>query len=467
MGEFIPRSRTFHASGHIDLSFNTSIQENIMLRILIGGTAASLVIAFGLFVSSCSEDDEAIINPPQTESIIGTVDSYSRGQIATPSGLGMEIIPGVIPEMQNNTAAKVTFSIESPVEAPVAIQTQASLKGSISRMGPEAFTFRWPVRINLPFPDNVSADDLSVLHYDASRSKWEIVPASWADGAKRTISTDALELGYYALAVVTHTSKGSANPQAEGGFRYDGESGYYYSLTVRTVTFKYPNQAAWYNLPGRVAGASGSNPTGGPLSPTYARLPQGSYEIWITRTKPGTLTTLPKVETYTMPVTGNIDGPLRYWGLGNTEGWTTLNSPGGGSWVEGRPQDWPQPTNPMGTGEFQATLTWINTSNHYADLDLHLYGPNNMHIYWLSEVSSDGSLQLDRDWQEEVGNAVENIFSVKQMPKGNYSIKLHGFSVGTMSMAFTLRVIRFGSVKTWTGALKDGETIEMTTFTVN
>jgi hypothetical protein len=415
---------------------------------------------------SCSKDDQTPVVPAEPETAIGTFDSYHTGTISTPSGNAIQIVAGAVPPDQNNNAAKVTFSIESPVAAPAPIPSGATTKGDIVFFGPEGFNFRWPVRISLHYPDNANTDDLKILHFNASRSAWFVVPTSAIDVTRKVISADVLELGHYVLATVSTGTRKALAEDSEGGFKYGGEPGYYYSLTVRSVTFKYPAQAAWYNLVGVCAGSTGSTPTGGPGYPTHARLPQGSYQIWITRTLPGTLSNLPRVETYTVPVNGTINNPLRYWGMGNEEGWTNLAGVSGGEWREGRPSEWPQPTAPMGTGEFQATLTWVNTTAEITDLDLHLYGPNSMHVYWDNTSSSDGSIQLDRDWISDVGNAVENIYSVNKMPAGSYTIKVDNF--GGPAKQYNVRVIRFGTVKTYSGSLSESaDPIVLATFTVN
>jgi hypothetical protein len=126
--------------------------------------------------------------------------------------------------------------------------------------------------------------------------------------------------------------------------------------------------------------------------------------------------------------------------------------PEGGSWLE--PADMAacptnnNPTIPVGTGDFQATLTWVNTESKSADLDLHLYGPNNLHVYWASSQSSDGTLQLDRDWLNDTGSAVENIFSDANFANGDYRLTVKHFS-GSLPINFSVRVLLNGASNTY------------------
>jgi len=59
----------------------------------------------------------------------------------------------------------------------------------------------------------------------------------------------------------------------------------------------------------------------------------------------------------------------------------------------------------------------------------------------------------------------ENIFSLKQLPKGGYTVKVEHFS--GEAKACQVRIIRFGSVKTWSGSIRDDEEHTITNFTVN
>ena len=413
-----------------------------------------LFTLFAIFLSSsCKKEDtptEPV--PAQNETAITVVGSTGFGTVTTPSGYGVQIIPGAVPPNAQGGNANITFSIESPSTPPKPMSSFAQVKSGIFKVGPDGFSFRWPIKVIIPFK-NAEADQVHAVYFDPLLDTWKVVPASKIDNTTKKMEIDVLNLGYFAAAVVSQGFPKTNAVDSDGGFEFSGESGYYYTLTVRSVSnYKYPYQAAWYGNPVGNSGSSGSSPTGGPVQPTRIHLAQATYEIWISRTIPGTLSTLPKLFTYTIPATGTISQPVTYTGpLSTGSGWTSLGLPGGGSWLEGSPSSWPAPTSTYGTGEFQATLTWINTSSKSSDVDLHLYGPNNIHVYYDSKNAADGTLQLDRDWRSTSGNAVENIYSLKTMTKGSYTIKVNLYSGVTTS--YSVRIIRGGTVKTYTGTV--------------
>jgi hypothetical protein len=413
-----------------------------------------LFIFFAIFVSSSckKEDNPTEPEPPQNETAITVVGSTGSGTVTTPSGYGVQIIPGAVPPNAQGGNANITFSIESPSTPPKSMSSFAQVKSDIFKVGPDGFSFRWPIKVIIPFK-NAEANQVHAVYFDPLLDTWKVVPASKIDNTTKKMEIDVLNLGYFAAAVVSQGFPKTNADDADGGFELNGEPGYYYTLTVNSVSnYKYPYQAAWYGNPVGNSGSSGSSPTGGPVQPTHIHLAQATYEIWVSRTIPGTLSTLPKLYTYTIPATGTISQPVIYTGpLSTGSGWTSLGLPGGGSWLEGSPSSWPTPTSSYGTGEFQATLTWVNTSSKSSDVDLHLYGPNNMHVYYDSKNAADGTLQLDRDWQSASGNAVENIYSLKQMTKGSYTIKVNLYAGATTS--YSVRIIRGGTVKTYTGTV--------------
>jgi len=428
-----------------------------------------------LLVLSCKKSED---NPTDSggagESAVTQIGSLGSGSVSTPGGYKLNVIPGTVPANSSGGSGTVSFSIETQVTPPLALPSTVTRVSDFMKVGPDGFNFRWPVKVTIPFNASTDPQSVKVLYLDGTRNKWVIVPANEINSSAHTISIDVLTLGYFCAGTISSSFSKVTSDDADGGFEFaTSDNSYYYTLTVGAVSsWKYPSQAAWYSNIVGSSGSTGSTAGGGtPYPPTHIHLPQATYQIWVTRTTPGTLSTLPKVEYYTQPVTGTIGQPVTYSGpLSTGQGWTSLGFPTGGSWSTSLPPNWLQPTITYGTGEFQATLTWLNASGSDTDIDLHLYGPNSMHVYYGNMTSSDNTVQLDRDWQRSYGNAVENIYSVSSMPSGSYSIYANLY-VGD-NHDFSVRIIRAGTVKTYTGSVSTANSandqskmVLVTTFT--
>ena len=221
---------------------------------------------------------------------------------------------------------------------------------------------------------------------------------------------------------------------------------------------------------------TGSNPTGDPASSTTFGISQGDWEFCTTESQyviPGASLPIPGKWTYSklFPVSITQASHNTSFVESSWSNVVTMTVPSGGSWMEpSQMTSCPgstSATTPVGTGHFQATLTWVNTAQNYADVDLHLYGPNNMHVYYSSTVSADRSLQLDRDWRSATGNAVENIYSTgtANMPSGDYRVTVKHFS-GSLPMSYSVRTIHSGTAKTYSGTLtSNGQETEIERFT--
>jgi uncharacterized protein YfaP (DUF2135 family) len=95
-------------------------------------------------------------------------------------------------------------------------------------------------------------------------------------------------------------------------------------------------------------------------------------------------------------------------------------------------------------------------------MDLHLYGPNNLHVFWSSPTSAN--FALDRDWQSQDGDATENIYSTTTIiPAGNYRVNVDHFSGAAKS--FNCRVVVNGNVTNFSGNLQAGS-VDIRSFTI-
>ncbi|MEO8167164.1 MAG: hypothetical protein ABI623_02895, partial [bacterium] len=197
-----------------------------------------------------------------------------------------------------------------------------------------------------------------------------------------------------------------------------------------------------------------------------AIVPQGVMEFWVSKIM--CQGSDPQIYTYTLPASVSVPEPLTFGG------WSTYDAvvyypftlPSGGTWVAGRPSGsgaWPQATVPFGSGVLQATLTWYNSTGTTADLDLHLDGPNGIHVYYSNKTTPDFS--LDRDWRTALGNAIENVYSLNSvMPTGAYTVRVVHFSGATMS--FNARVILNGVSTNYPGTLSAGQQVVVRSFTI-
>jgi hypothetical protein len=253
----------------------------------------------------------------------------------------------------------------------------------------------------------------------------------------------------------------------------------FYYLTITSFTPTYPDEVPAGAFVGDVLRLR-SNVTGESPEPTGWLLPQGTYSFCLSALEsPLTLSNLRKFTntniqtvtinqpyacslTFTCKTTVNVSSGLAGWGEASDD-----RPCGMGAGIP--------PGNPAtlgNTGDFQATLTWNNSSGSATDLDLHLYGPNGLHVFFSSKLSADGSLRLDRDWQSETGDAVENIYQQKDgtgksipMPAGSYSLQVDHYS-GADGKPYQVRVLRNGAVSNFSGTLSSGGDVELMTFTV-
>lgn len=199
------------------------------------------------------------------------------------------------------------------------------------------------------------------------------------------------------------------------------------------------------------------------------QFPRGTYQFCVEAWEaPMVIPTLRQLKrwTYSQPARANVDRPM-YRDVPSYDapwiGTRPIVLDPGGTWQEGGRCPRPAPTTPVGTGELQATLSWVNTSARATDLDLHLYGPNGMHIYYANKGPLN-NLRLDRDWLREPGNATENIYSVgSPIPRGDYRLTVRLYSGAPTS--YSVRFLFRGSVRSYTNSISSGEQ-EILRFTV-
>jgi hypothetical protein len=199
-------------------------------------------------------------------------------------------------------------------------------------------------------------------------------------------------------------------------------------------------------------------------------LPQGDYELCVTAFEAPINLTTPGKWTYSKRGIADLGDAAHfdYFGGGVWRGAVPLELENGGVWgtADVVPCPSPSPTIPVGTGQLQATLTWVNTASEATDLDLHLYGPGGLHIYWNNQGPQD-NLTLDRDWQTQEGSAIENIYSVgAPLPRGSYRLTVKHYSDNDPPKSYTVRFIFQGSSSTYTKNITTGEQV-IAEFTID
>ncbi|MCX6165454.1 MAG: hypothetical protein NTU73_11460 [Ignavibacteriae bacterium] len=437
--------------------------KKLFLPILFSAT-------FSLFIfSSCTKDNSPVAPPPGTTGTQNTLvrTSTNGGTLAFDS-YSMTILPGTVPKTTSGGNGTVTFSIETKTTLDSLVTPLPSgytLVGKYVKFGPDGFIFSHPIKMSFPASTESSPELLVVMRYYPESNQWLRVNTSKIDTVNKIISTDGdgPRLGYFALVKAPAVPKNNLGTESSGGIEFSGEPNYWYTLTVASCTLKYPYQGAWFSGGSPVGHtfSSGSDPTGNnPLSPMHAYLPQGTYSIWVSRrTYSGNL------YTYSYPYTCNITSALVYLGWSSPTNWAHMTDPGGGTWVIGAPTNWPLPTVPMGTGLFQSTLTWVNTSSSAVDLDLYLTLPNNDKVWYGHKIANDSSYGLDVDFRYTLGNATENIYSLKNtLPAGNYKVEVNYWG-GSGTKPFNVRILINGSVTNHSGSLSSGTAL-IRTFTL-
>lgn len=433
----------------------------------------TLAIIFSLSFFGCDKTEDSVVEPPPGggEGLTKSFTSTASGSIDY-DNFSIQIKVGDVPTQTSGSPGTVTFSLNTSgtIESGVpAIPSGYTVIGKYLKAGPEAFTFNSPVQVYFPASGQSSPQGLMVMVYKPELQTWKAITISAIDTAQKRVAVDVLSLGYFVL--VKNNSSLDVSDYRQGGCVFDREDAWTeYILTVKSAALEKPEQLAMFS--GGFIGATFTGPIflGCPNGKTKAIVPQGTIEFWVSYMVCQGADQ--RIYTYSLPATVTVSDPL------NFVGWSTYDAvtyvpfvlPTGGTWVLGRPGGsggtgaWPPATIPYGSGTFQATLTWINTSAVNADMDLHLYGPNNLHIFYSNRTSPDFS--LDRDWQRTLGNATENIYSLNStMPSGAYTVKVVHYSGNPMT--WNARVVLNGSSSNYPGSTTAaGQEVTVKTFNI-
>ncbi len=454
--------------------------------------------------------------------------SDSGGIVGTGTGQTLAVNPIAIPQDASGNAGSVTFSVETVSSAPAPLPGTVDGIGSVAKFGPDGFDFAWPLAMTLPLPESTTnLTGLKYMRYDQSSGSWVNFPGlsltADENGTVNGVSVPAYDLGFDSLATLrnapgaaatekgaTTTKLGNECTTCDGAMRIaedscspDSSGECHFYLVAKTYTptadwqksqfesfLSYWNgrnstRCGWNAATARFEAAgdgncgmwrTGSEAAGSPAAVTLMPIQQGNWEFCVTKSEyalPGASLPIPGRWTYNSLLSVNIN-QASHNSCQTFACWSNVvnvSMPNSG-WEEPAVRTQcpanPNPSVPVGTGNFQATLTWSNTSTSTADLDLHLYGPNGEHVYYGNEISADGKIQLDRDWQDEQGSAVENIFTVgnNNLPSGAYRLSVIHFD-GTKPISFTVRVVRNGTSSTFTRTFNSGGSDEIDILSFN
>lgn len=364
------------------------------------------------------------------------------------------IVPkGAVPRNSDNGPGRVAFSIQLSEDLPSAVPGNKTIleRGNV-KIEPMNFTFISPITIKVPLR-GFDPSEISIYWYDGFQGKWVLIPFSKinSDG---TVSITMIELGQF--IVVRDPDAAGREELSTGGIHIAKkyiQNGYIYYLTL---------------TPSNLFGSSKSIAFSSNSEDLYmAGVELGNYTASITRERRRTSNdTAVSTETAFLGKV-NVATPLRKGkgGYNTYTGWTELTLDDAG-WGDGRPKDWGDITITYGTGKFQATLTWVNSYSQAVDYDLHLTSPDG-EVFFAHRQA--GSFELDRDWLEEAGNAVENIYSIKDtFTPGTYKVRVQLYD-GKTGLRYNCRIIVNGTVvKSQTGAITTKKAYDdIYTFTID
>ena len=353
------------------------------------------------------------------------------------------IVPkGAVPRNSSGGIGRVAFSIQLAEDLPTPLPNGMTLleRGNV-KIEPMNFTFNSPLTIKVPLR-GFNASDVYVYWYDAYTGGWRLIPFSKinTDG---TASITMIELGQF--VVVRNSTGTGTNQMTTGGIhiaRQYIQSGYYYYLTLTPRNSYASSKSIAFTSNGEDLYMAGVELDTYTATVTRERRSSTNADAATTETA-----TLNNVTVSTKLTKGN-------GGYSSYSGWTEL-SLANVNWNDGRPNNWGEPTKTYGTGKFQATLTWVNTNSSATDYDLHLTTPSG-EVYYSNKQA--GAFELDYDWTTPAGNAIENIYSIRDdFASGTYKVRVHHYS-GVQGKRYNCRIIVNGTVvKSVTGAINTND----------
>jgi hypothetical protein len=458
------------------------------------------IVVMGLIFTSlgCNldfwDDDP---EPEENVSVTEQINSTDPGGVISLEGTKLLVPPNSIPSLANGDPAEVSFTIESGGDLPKDLPDGMSKIAPVTHFGPEGFIFKDVLWLQFEIPENLTIDQVSVLGFLPDTREYGIIPINYYDEENRIVGASVYELGYYFLVNIEGINRDRI-PSGCGGFRlnYEYSQGWYpgtptlldwadsktyYKIVITKFTPTYPQDVGlwapydpdanggrryWEFMTPPVTTGWGPNHTIGIR--TYG-IPQGEYTGLLVASYKEFQQDLPICRTYNKEINFTIGAPVVCDQFG-CEGWSQgPGLPNGGTWVDSDCLVYsPVPTTPVCTGDFQATLTWHNGDNGDTDLDLYLYGPDNLVVSYQNENPGIGGIMLDRDVIDDPGPVQENICAptLSGMPKGAYEVRVDHYDGD--EKAFQVRVIVGDKSASFQGSLKAGDNEKLVhSFSIN
>lgn len=442
---------------------------------------------FVFSIVGCNLD---FLNPsepePENESVTLQVNSNAEGGEISLNGTKLRIPPNSIPSLANGDAAAVSFTIESGAGLPKPLPEGMKKVAPVTHFGPEGFIFQDNLWLQFELPNDLALDQVSILGYLPDTRDYGIIPITYYDEENRVVGASVYELGYYFLVNIDGINR-TRSPNGSGGFilNFNNTKGWYpntitlpdwaalktyYKIVVTDFTPAYPSDMGlWAPYDpdangGRRYWEFGTPPVTTGWGPNHnlgiqaMGIPQGEYKAIVIASYKAFQDDLPICRTYSKVVNFSINASVVCDQI-SCSGWSqgpTL--PEGGSWYDSNCLTYnPDPTVPVCTGDFQATLTWYNGSAGDTDLDLYLYGPDGLTVFYGNENPDVGGIMLDRDVIDDPGPVQENICAplLSAMPKGLYDVKVDHYS--GEEKAFQVRVLVGSKSSSFQGTLKAGD----------
>ena len=388
----------------------------------------------------------------------GEVGSFESKEINAASGAGLKVPLLAVPKTTDGREGKMTFSVERDQVITVTPPVGHTKTSDTYRFGPDGFVFERPVTVKIPVQGDTSGKSFTLYRINQTTGASEPYGGIY-DRATKTITVQTYKLSPWFVAGAPRVNT------AWGAIEVTNSSlDQWLNLCVEQYTVKYPDADADFH-----GEASSSWAPVGEIGVTnhgFWFVPQGTYRICAEMRTAGTISAPPGAPrhamidnvqvntawTYDQPVSV----PLSFSGLGSGA-------------IDGTCPCTPVPTPSVGTGDVQVTLTW-HLAAPGVDLDLWVTEPNGTMCYYGNlTTSTGGSLDIDNRCNDYVDGRPENIFWANNAPTGEYKVQVDWYSdcnSGVSSLGYDLRVINAGTVRTFSGTIAAGATVEVTKFTV-